>query len=242
MKALHTLIFAILTLSCASESFGLRSCDLAVGMKPMHSDSSYQRDEDVQFSVTIINQGPDTLFPTDTFYLTQSHDYAKDGPVGRKYVAAVLVPPGDSTSIETTVRLNPTKDLAFIKVTVLVLAGGPPPYPGKDYLERETSETLQDNSGEYRLAIKNNSSVVGLPVHKITVFPNPNATRALYVATDNESSLITRLYSSSGEYIQIPQLKESNRIVLDLSHLQSGTHILYLEIDEITTTEKVIVL
>ncbi len=242
MKPIYSTFVLIALTFFAQDTFALRSCDLAVSINPIHADSLYQKDQDVQFNVVIKNQGPDTIFPTDTFYLTQSHEYAEDGPMEFKYATAVILPPGDSTSIETEIRLNPTKELQYLQVMILVLAGGPPPFAGKDFLERETSETMQDNAGTYRIAMLSNSSAHDIFKHKIEVYPNPNTNRNLLVKTSDLAHTMTKLYSLNGEYIETSRSMRHDCISLDLSHIQVGTYILYIKTEQTISMEKVIVL
>ncbi|MFT7590334.1 MAG: hypothetical protein ACI9UJ_000244, partial [bacterium] len=105
-----------------------RYADLQVRFTTPEQNTQFNSPSTISFKFQVVNQGPDTIYKTDTIFYSPSHTFSGWTNV-RKQAFAKIVPPNDSIEFDDTIKVD---SRAFKKVFQLSFSSVPMAY-GPDY-------------------------------------------------------------------------------------------------------------
>ena len=231
----------LLVLTSILDSFSQwRSCDLNVSVTSPQENQAVQSPATITFTLNVINQGPDTIYPTDTISYRAIHDFNFKKPIVNR-VINLTVQPGDSFQLTDTISINAgITDSVLLSFQPPVLAFGPD--NGKGLLSAEFENTRLDNSPRFRFYNMGNVNIVNLSDTQIRVFPNPVKNKFM-VKTSSQNFQIELLNSrAQSQPITTVYNKYNHEYIVSLnSNPTPGVYTVVLKSDmEIRSTQLII--
>ncbi|MCB9260872.1 MAG: T9SS type A sorting domain-containing protein [Flavobacteriales bacterium] len=222
--------------------FGIRVVDLKTNLLSPRTDQYIYSPAEVTFEYRVYNQGPDTLFPTDTFfgaviYYDSSRPRAKNiyQPVGR------IIVPGDSIDFKTVRYFNlPQSDPKLIAYVFVNCRGNEPVKGDNRWLSGEFHNTIADNSAYVRLK-HIGSKNLGIHTIKdgVQIYPNPSNGLVYFVSKDIEIRQC-KLFNKFGVEVEVNQIQNDSGWVLDISSLSSDLYFIKIETNEGIIEKKIL--
>ena len=100
------------------------------------------------YTLNIVNQGPDTIYPKDSISYRAVHDYNFSKTIVNRAIGITVVP-GDSFQINDSISINTgVTDSVLLSFQPPIVAFGP--NEGKGMLTAEFEETRNDNSPRFK--------------------------------------------------------------------------------------------
>ncbi|MFT4523164.1 MAG: hypothetical protein ACI8ZN_002116 [Bacteroidia bacterium] len=220
----------------------VRFADIKVKIKKPLEGSTIQSPTIIDFTLEIVNNGPDTIFSEDTMFYTPAHYFSKSF-IKRTRNIGRIVAPGDTIFVDDTIGINASSDrnpMNFGLGGDGVLCYGPD--LGHGILMTEFQEERKDNQPIINLEHKGS----GLGVdrnelnHKILLYPNPGYgdvyIRWLYMQP-KEISIINTLGSKVATEVDRGNLS-SNTLVIKILDASEGLYFIKITSKEGTQTIK----
>jgi len=150
----------------------------------------------------IVNQGPDSLMPTDTFFYSIGHTYYQDVPRNRIPINKI-VPPNDSFYIYDSLPLDISADVRNLYVGHRDgVTGCKAAASDSRQLAKEFWEGQKDNYPSLRLYHeRKNVGVQKVDLSDIKLVPNPTSDRTFIIHSDTKKFESIVIYSVSGKII-----------------------------------------
>ena len=112
---LTMLLLALITLFNTSVCQTFRYADLKVNFTKPKPNTQITSPSVISFEFTVTNQGPDTIFQTDTLFYTSGHSFKlRNSEI--KIPIPQIIAPGDSIVINDTISVNSGKTKADFNV------------------------------------------------------------------------------------------------------------------------------
>lgn len=182
-QTIFTALILLFQLSAYSQDY--RYCDLRVQMLSPETNSVITSPTTIRYSFQIVNQGPDTIFQTDTLTYKTSHSYTTSSEV-RKIPIPRIISPMDSVVFYDSIDIDSRAykmsfTLAFSEVPMVY-----GPDAGKFKLLNEFSEDRDDNHGMIKLYHAGNlNTQTELYPSQVSMYPNPLSTGQLFISSDD---------------------------------------------------------
>lgn len=238
-KLLVTIVF--LTLSWNSVYSQLyRYADLHVRFTSPAQNSHFKSPSVINFEFQIVNQGPDTIFNTDTLFYTPSHSYS-GWSNERKQVFYKTVPPNDSIEFADTIKMDSRefKDTFQLSFNQVPMAYGPD--KGKLRLQNEFSQDRSDNNDNVKLFHLGNLSSRVKYQNRTNIYPNPITDNRFFISNPKGLESLKVLNEISQEMsIEVVQTNDEF-VEVDVHNLSSGIYFLYIKSENKITVEKLII-
>ena len=202
MKTKLVLAFATIFLfSAKAVGQTFRYTDLAVKFESPKPNSVITSPEVINYKFKISNQGPDTLFPSDTLVYSTGHSF-QFKPTESKIALNKTVAPGDSFVISDSISVNSGRstdnfNIFFVQVP---LAYGPD--NGKLKLVSEFSEDRENNKSNITLKHVGNAQVIVSSTNTLKVYPNPTST-GTFTISGNTPIKSVQLINNWGQRVQL---------------------------------------
>lgn len=243
-KNIHVRLIPLLVFFISLQSFGQlprRIIDTRVEIVSPAEGSLAYSPSTVAVRYKLVNQGPDTLLPTDSFgyYLQATYNGAKSRrlvPIPR-----VLIP-NDSFYFEDSIAIDipasyTTIHISFKGIAQVTIGRNPDPVRG---IAPEFWETKHDNYPVLRLNHLRKSASITDANKKLalTVFPNPIAAgETLHLTTDTTPKRVS-LVAITGEQVL---LKSYNNSWIIPAETGSGIYLLRVEQTQSFVTKTLII-
>ncbi len=231
-----------LVLICAS-SFTycqtFRYTDLAVQIISPEKNSTISSPVALNYSFSITNLGPDTLFPTDTLTYNTGHSFQFRPPETKMPIGKIIAP-GDSIIVFDSISINSGKStekfsLFFVEVP---MAYGPD--NGHLPLVNEFSEDRNNNQASVVLNHIGNANTHNLSKQTLAIFPNPSKENYFFVQGVDNFKSITLLNPLMQE-VPLKSLKHAADIVrVDYNDVTAGLYVLQVDFGTHTLKHKII--
>lgn len=246
MKNIRTIITAIFAL-CIFDAVNaqMRYADMKIEFVTPKPNSIIQSPQVIQFSFQILNQGPDTIYTTDSLFYMPGH-YFGGGGIERRIAFAKILAPGDSIEISDTISVNSNRDKYPFNLALL-------PYPyayGLDFghgkLQNEFWEDRGDNAPSVNLNLKGNSlGVVNLAktYQCIDIYPNPCEQNLVFIKNSLNTRYRLEILDVAGksqkfEWIE-PNIQDGSQGV-SLINNSKGLYFFYFTTEDKVMVQKVI--
>lgn len=184
--------------------------------------------------VKLVNQGPDTIYPTDDAVVTLKFARARKLPVVQTVNA--YVNPGDSLLLWIPLKFVAQVSIEDVQLCVFdAFLISPPAAPyRKVFYEKDSSQMYGDNtsciSGD--LFIDQTSSIGSLTDQiGVTIYPNPTTGVISVSRLNPDSEARIELFSSTGILLTSTILELGESSISDLSNYSVGTYILRITQD-----------
>lgn len=218
-----------------------RYADLRVELQTPTPNSSISSPGIINFQFQIVNQGPDTIFTTDTLFYKPNHSYSFNATIRKKVVPRTIAPM-DSIVISDTISVNSKAykssfELSFSQVPMVY-----GPDVGKLRLVNEFSEDRDDNYASVALFHTGNVDVNNISLsNTIKLFPNPNTGN--HVLIDSEKPIYSvGIFNTYLQEVQFNLLDSlENKVNLELNHLSSGTYVVQIHTTSGIATKQLII-
>jgi len=177
----------------------------------------------VIYTLNIVNQGPDTIYPKDSISYRAVHDYNFSKTIVNRAIGITVVP-GDSFQINDSISINTgVTDSVLLSFQPPIVAFGP--NEGKGMLTAEFEETRNDNSPRFKFFNIGKAAVSksNAKNNRITVFPNPTHDKIKLTATSPINTV--RVFGMDGRML-ITHDGQHKCESIDLSDLQPGIYII----------------
>lgn len=210
---------------------GFRHADLKVKFVTPDSNAVFASPADIPFTFRVYNQGPDTIWPTDSLTFKPSHtlvNYSKTETVAW----GKMVAKGDSMDFSSSVYVNYSKDLNNFQLFFgeIPLAFGFTKDKGTLY--SETNETQADNNAKVSFKLLGSSNVTENELVHLEVFPNPVTNGAITISGISEIGKVI-LYNNTMQLIsQTEPDASSNSATIPINNVPQGIYFV-----QVTTTE-----
>ncbi len=215
-----------------------RYADLKLTFASPPKDSTIHSPAIIKFSIQVLNQGPDTVFTTDTLIYEPSHSLNPHKKERRVAFQRVLAP-NDSFLIWDTISVNSGKHLNKFGMSL-----GNPRAFGEDYgkqrLQSEFSEDRHDNTPALFLNHIGNSSTPLNPGidPSIQVFPNPANNFITIVASGIKN---VQLYDILGRELDFKTLEANAEHRSILVDQPNGIYFIAVELHAFIITRKILI-
>ena len=234
MKNILTILFFLISIACLGQK---RSADCRVEFVYPTPDSTVRSPVSVPVQFKIVNQGPDSLFASDTLVYRLNHSMPSTSVLTRREFGVDLGP-NDSIVINESVYISKNIEKKF---NVLIPTFGffsPPADPR--YLETEVNEQLDDNQAWVWLYnLPKPSSVESSDLQDVFLYPNPANQNTIHIKGLDEPVLKLTVKDLNGKQVLLQRnLKES---YLDVSEFSNGLYYITIITDEYTFNRKMVI-
>jgi hypothetical protein len=237
----YLLVFLLFSINATSQTMW-RFIDLAVKIESPEPYSIHPTPTVLDYTISILNQGPDTVFVDDTLEVTPSYARPATWKI-EKRVFRVTEPilPGDSIFIHDTLSILYERNLPdfLLAVSAYVIKV-------RQYSERpirfETDEIREDNTDFTRIILKHTVDVPVIKESSINIFPNPVIKENLnIVSLDNYMKNIT-VYDITGKVVYDENNLNSGKIEINVNDFKPGLYFVQVETNNEFITKKISVL
>ena len=193
----------------------------------------------ISFEFTVTNQGPDTIFQTDTLFYTSGHSFKlRNSEI--KIPIPQIIAPGDSIVINDTISVNSGKTKADFNVFFIQVPMTYGPDKGKLKLTNEFSEDRDDNNPILVLNHIGNANAPTLTKSSGKMYPNPVTGGKLFLKEFNNISSIT-LYNANMQSLRSDILTANNDNSIVFTHVSPGMYFIQVVDDSGLFVEKLII-
>ncbi|MFT5725452.1 MAG: hypothetical protein ACI9JN_002577 [Bacteroidia bacterium] len=232
MKTKQTLlILFLLCINYIGYSQDWRYTDLKIQFVSPEPNTPILSPGIINFKFKIVNQGPDTIYPTDTIFYKVGHSYSGHTKETRREIGRILVP-HDSMTMADTISINSRAfkssfELSFSQVPMIF-----GPDKGKLRLINEFSEDRDDNFSKVNLFHSGNLGVIDEDWQMFSIFPNPVKDNFFFVKTTSDIQSLKLFNSKYQQISTISYTVNDSRAKVTLQDLPKGFY--YLEIQQLT--------
>lgn len=240
MKAIVYII--LLTLHSLTILGQNRIIDIRVEFTNIQDGDTVYSPSIIPITYSVLNQGPDTLHPTDTFVSGLGHSDYDDFTRKRRALGTNLAP-GQSIMYTDSVPINSTESFSTLRIA---FGGGAvgfySPRSVPRIIQSEFSEEQKDNYPTATVIhIRKTTSTPALPDVDWRLYPNPVPRGGqIYIEASSTTSSRATILSAIGKKIVEIELK-GNKITLP-STMKTGSYILQIQMADVLTTKKLIVI
>jgi hypothetical protein len=241
MKTKLTILLVGLICFCQNATSQIyRYADLSVKFTSPVANTQYTSPTTIAFEFQVTNQGPDTIFTTDTIYYSPSHSFSGWRNERRKAFPKVLNP-HDSITFSDTISINASSKnknfhLAFGQVP---MAFGPD--NGKMYLQNEFSEDRHDNMADVSLYHNGNLDIEDKLSIEVNAYPNPVNNGLLTISTQRKIESIKMFNTLSQEVYPSIIRSSTTEMIVSVTHLAPGIYNAYIKRRDGVKVERIVI-
>lgn len=233
------LVIALVALFETSVCQTIRYADLKISFTNPKVNTQIVSPSEIGFEFTVTNQGPDTIFQSDTLFYTSGHSFKLRNDETKIPIPQIIAP-GDSILVMDTITVNSGKTLSEFRLFFINVPMTYGPDHGKLKLTNEFSEDRHDNNPVLVLKHIGNSGAPAINNVSGIIYPNPLTGNKLHLRGFNNITSIS-MYNLNMQQVTSNLKATVEENSLELMNVNPGIYFIHIIDDKGLFVDKIIV-